>query len=199
MHNPNFLDWINTLSAAIGAIAIVAGVFGANSTIKANRRSARQLRRSEVAENLIAISHNIEDAFRHIRTQVESMPVEKEKDKGYFYQRRYDRIIGYTPLFKELRDAQIRVHTVLGVEEVDEAVDSLFKARNDIVSAIEFLGKYYSDDADRNLTHEERELNKTLRQNMSGTFSKDDELGTSILSAIKEIEKRLSPIARLNR
>lgn len=72
MNEPSIPDWINAISALIGSIAIVLGLLGANSTIKANRKSARELRKSEVAEELIAISFNVEDALKDIRNPFDS-------------------------------------------------------------------------------------------------------------------------------
>jgi hypothetical protein len=50
-------DWINAFAAAIGAIAIVIGLIGANRKINETQRSARALRRSQIAEELIATVH----------------------------------------------------------------------------------------------------------------------------------------------
>ncbi len=196
MSDPNWLDIINSLSAAVGALAILIGLFGANSTIKA-RRSAKQLRQSEVAENLIAISLSIEDAFRHMRSPMFYIPCEKKDDKNYEYKTRYERIIEYSPLFKELRDAQIRVRAVLDKQEVDSAVEKLFQARADVLTAIQGLSDLILNDNIDPLTKDEKELRNKWKADMYGTFSERDELGTSILNAIKKIEEDLSPIARL--
>ena len=197
MSDPNWLEIVNTVSAAVGSFAIVIGLFGANSTIKANRRSAKQLRQSEVAENLIAISLSIEDAFRHMRNPIDRIPDEKTDDKNYYYKMRYERIFEYNPLFKKLRDAQIRVRAVLDKKEVDEAVETLFKARTNVLIAIEGLSDLILNDNIGPLTKDEKELRNKWKADMYGTFSERDELGTSILNAIKKIEEDLSPIARL--
>ena len=116
MNNPNILDVINTLSAAVGAGAI----FFAGLTIKANKRLAQELRRIELAENLIVISSNVEDAFRHIRSQYNRIPRENVGNEEYHLQRRFDVIREYNPLFNELRDAQIRARTVLESDVCNE-------------------------------------------------------------------------------
>ena len=141
MNNPNILDVINTLSAAVGAGAI----FFAGLTIKANKRLAQELRRIELAENLIVISSNVEDAFRHIRSQYNRIPRENVGNEEYHLQRRFDVIREYNPLFNELRDAQIRARTVLdneGVDSVDAQVKILFEAHTKVTNAINNLGVY---------------------------------------------------------
>jgi hypothetical protein len=109
-------DWINAFAAAIGAIAIVIGLIGANRKINETQRSARALRRSQIAEELIATVHNVADSFNYVRNPFGSIPKEKLNDKHYSYQERHNRLAEFNELFKELREAQIRVRAVIGDE-----------------------------------------------------------------------------------
>ncbi|MCK0171338.1 hypothetical protein MWU53_09745 [Aliiroseovarius sp. S1123] len=198
MSDPSIPDWINAIAAAVGAVAVVVGLFGANSKLNEARRTARQLRRSEVAEELVALAHNVDDALRDIRNPMDSIPKDKAGDKLYAYQRRYERIVKYNDLFKSLRDAQIRVRAVIGDKEVDGAVELLFKARQRVAIAIELLADYIRDDVGAR-TLEERDHKIKLRHDMYGSFSDRDELGQSVADAVQLIERHLNPIARLEK
>jgi len=189
-------DWINAVAAAIGAIAILIGLFGANRKFNESSRAAKALRRSEVAEELIALAYNADDALREIRNPLDRIPAEKAGDRVYGYQKRYERIVKHNELFKDLREAQIRYRAVIGDLDVDEAVEELFKARNSVAIAIETLADYARDGD----THSE-DLDHVfnLKRMLFGSYSERDELGTSINNAVKKIEKRASPIARLER
>ncbi|MEP3346707.1 MAG: hypothetical protein ABJN34_08715 [Litoreibacter sp.] len=197
MTEPSIPDWINAIAAATGALAIVAGLFGAKNSIEESRNTARELRKSEVAEELIAIAFNVEDALKDIRNPFSSIPQEKLKDNRYPYQRRYERIVIYNELFRSLRDAQIRVRAVVNDPKVDEAVEVLFSARSSVAVAVEILADY-ADDHSTELSDDEKNHMKSLKKDMYGSFSKRDELGSEITSAIACIEERLGPVARLN-
>ncbi|MCB2144357.1 MAG: hypothetical protein KDE02_16810 [Rhodobacteraceae bacterium] len=189
-------DWINAIAAAVGAIAVIVGLFGAKSTLDANRRSARELRRSQVAEELLALAHNVDDALRDIRNPFDSIPKDKAGDRFYGYQKRYERVANYNDLFKALRDAQIRVRAVIGDQEIDHAVETLFKARHRVAAAIEGLAEYARDDVDQS-DPEIRTLLKEWRTELYGSYSARDEFGKEILAAVKTIENGLNPVARL--
>jgi len=107
-------DWINAIAAAIGASAVIIGLVGAKNAVETNRKAARSLRRSEVAEELISLSLNAEDALRQIRNPFSSIPAKKLGDKEYYYQSLYDRVLVHNDLFKSLRNAQIKVRAIIG-------------------------------------------------------------------------------------
>jgi hypothetical protein len=194
--NPTIPDWISAFAALIGSVAVVVGLYKANSKINEAQRTARQLRRSTVAEELVAVAYNVDDALRHIRNPMDSIPKEKISDKVYPYQRRYERIGEYNELFNDLRDAQIRVRAVIGDQIVDKAVEELFKARNQVSISIKLLADYARDD-DGGRRPEERDHKMKLRRDLYGSFSEEDELGQRISAAVKTIEGKLNPIARL--
>lgn len=196
MSDPSITDWINSLAAAVGAGAVVVGLFGAKWTLDANRRSARELRRSQVAEELIALAHNADDALKDIRNPFDSIPKDKAGDKLYGYQKRYDRMASYNDLFKALREAQIRVRAVIGDPDIDAAVEALFKARHRVAIALEQLAEYIRDEVDQS-DKDIRDLVKKWRTEVYGSYSERDELGQQIISAVNTIEQTLNPVARL--
>lgn len=189
-------DWINAIAALFGAAAVWIGLLGAKSTIDENRRSVRELRRSEVAEELIALAFNADDALKDMRNPFSSVPLEKAADKQYPYEQRYKTVVKYNELFKSMREAQIRLRAVIGNQTVDDAVDTLFKARARVATAIEFLADMERDDYG-SIDQEDREEAKKLRKDLYGSFGSRDQFGQEILAAIKKIEDVLSPIARL--
>ena len=109
---------------------------------------------------------------------------------------RYERIGEYADLFSELRKTQIRARAVLGISEVDDAVETLFRARVDVIVSLEQLAEYARDSNDTD-SEEIRVLKIKWRRDIFGSFSKKDELGKTILDAVRLIEDTLSPIARL--
>ena len=123
-----------------------------------------------------------------------SIPKDKVRDNTYTYQRRYERIVKHNDLFKRLRDAQIRVRAVIGDNKVDAAVEDLFKARNNIAISIEILADYADED---NVSSEDKKRRIKLMRDISGSYFEGDEVGQKIVSAVKIIEEKLSPIARL--
>jgi len=175
-------------------LAAAAGVWVAYSQLIATRRARLVQRRSQVAEDLISLAFNAEDALKEIRNPFDSIPKDKASDKVYPYQRRFDRIVKHNDLFRELRDAQIRVRAVIGDNEVDSAVESLFSARSIVAAAIKTLAEMANEDA---MGEHDRDFKRRLRSEMSGGFSGHDKVGETIANAVKTIESRLSPVARI--
>ena len=88
---------------------------------------ARRLeKRAEVAENLITVALKIQDAMHYIRSRWGKVPADKANDECYLYEQRYERIAEYNDLFEKLRDIQIKVKTIIGDVEVEQAVENLF-------------------------------------------------------------------------
>lgn len=188
-------DWINAAAAAIGALAIVIGLIAANRKINETQRSARALRKSQVAEELIAIVHNSVDALNYIRNPFGSIPKEKLNDKLYSYQERHDRLAESKELFKELREAQIRARAVIGDHKVESAVESIFRARHSVSVAIKMLADMVDDEI--SIDDEMRVLIRKLRSDMYSTSGADYKISKIVTEAIQTVENRLSPIARL--
>lgn len=195
---PIICDWtpekVSALSSVVTALVVVVGLHIAAKQLTAWRIEKRSVRRSEVAEELIALAFKVHDAMQHMRMRIDSIPRDKANDRMFRWNKRYERVVSYNDLFNSLRDAQIRVKAVLGIEAVDQAVDSLISARSKIAIAIEVLAEMESQDVN---VPRERNLELELRKDVFGHFSKDDELGQKILTALSTIENELSPIARL--
>lgn len=189
-------DWIAAISTAVGSLAVVVGLFKANSKISEAQNTAKQLRRSQVAEELISLALSVEDALRDVRHPLTSIPLDRVKDPVFSYQQRLSRLASYDELFRKLRDAQIRVKALVGNAKVDQAVDSLFRARNQVVVSLQALAEYASLGSDE-INAQDREFKVTLRKTISGAGSADDELGVEVAASVKTIEIELNPIARL--
>lgn len=187
-------DWISSIAAAVGAFAVLFGLLRADKKVDEVLTNARLLKRSEVAENLIALALNVEDAMRDIRNPFDRISADKAGDAKYSYQRRYDRIAKYNEVFENLRSAKIRARAIIGDDDVNSAVEKLFKARSDVAIALETLADYVDD---KTFSQDEREHRVELRKTVYGSFSERDELGSEVSKAVDLIEKKLSPFARL--
>ncbi|WP_227287016.1 MULTISPECIES: hypothetical protein [Paracoccaceae] len=195
MSSASIPDWISSIAAAVGALAVVVGLFRASKKVDEVQRNTRLLKRAEVAEELIALALNVDDAMKDIRNPFDSIPKDKLHDKKYGYQQRYERVAKYNDLFKRLREAHIRERTIIGNEAVNEAVEALLKARNEVLVAIETLADYSDEPS---IDASVREHRRELRGKVYGSFSKSDDLGQRILAAVKLIEEELKPFARLD-
>lgn len=196
MEGASLPDWINAISVAVGSLAVCIGLVGAKLQIERSRKDARAIRRSEVAEELISLSHTALDSLRQLRSPMDSIPREKLKDKVYPYQTRYERVVASNDLFKKLRDAQIRVRAVIGDAEVDKAVDSFFNARNAVAISLQHLAEEANRDEPLQ-DASDRDWKRKLRSDVYGLFNESDELGNGVVMSLKTIEEKLNPIARL--
>ena len=188
-HGTTIPDWINAIAAAVGAGAVLFGLLAARTKINEVQENAKTLRRSELAEEAIALTLKVGDAFRDIRNPFDRVPTENAGDKHYLYQKRFERVIGYNKIFDELRDAQIRLSAVIDNSEVDDAIKALFNARHEVLLAIEFLSEGLEPSA--------RDEEVKLRRNLYGSFTDRDELGKKIDRAVETVCAKLKPIARL--
>jgi hypothetical protein len=195
MDGSSIPDWISSIAAAVGALAVVFGLFRADKKVDEVQANARILKRAEVAEDLIALALNVEDAMKDIRNPIDSVPKDMAGDARFGYQRRYDRVVKYNDLFRRLREAQIRERTIIGDAEVNEAVETLFDVRNEVAVSIELLADH-SDESP--VSAEDRESRLRLRRVVFGSFSEKDEIGKRVTVAVQTIESKLKPFARLD-
>lgn len=189
-------EGINGIAQLSMAVAVGLGVYVAHRQLTAWRLERRDVRRSQVAEELIAICLNVDDAFKEIRNPISSIPIEKAQDKLYHFQQRYERIVKHNELFRELRNAQIRARAVIGEKQVDEAVEELFSARAKVATAIEILADY-AREGETPHDHSTREHIKDLRSSITSAGGESDLLGKKIRAAVQSVEEQLTPIARL--
>lgn len=188
--------WIGNVTEWLGDLGIFLGVLIAWRQLNSWRREQSMRRKSEVAEELIALAFNADDALKDMRNPMSSVPADKAGNRQYYFEQRYKTVAKYNDLFRSLRDAQIRLRTVTGNEAADKAVDVLFQARARVATAIEMLADYERDNLSP-LSDDEKNDKRALRKELYGSFGSRDEFGQEILTAIEIIEKELSPIARL--
>lgn len=195
---PILCDWtpdkVSALSSVLTALVVGVGLHIATKQLTAWRIEKRSIRRSEVAEELMALAFKVYDAMQDMRRRIDSIPRDKVNDRTFGWNKRYQRVASYNELFNSMRDAQIRAKAVLGIEAVDQAVDTLFHARFRVANAIEILAEM--EEQDENVPSE-RVQKLELRKDVFGSFSDDDELGQEILTALNTIENELIQIARL--
>ncbi|AGI66145.1 hypothetical protein OAN307_c04020 [Octadecabacter antarcticus 307] len=189
-------DWINALAALIGASAVLFGFITASSKFSEAQASARALRRSQIAEDLIALSHNTDDALRNVRSALQTTLREKVADKHYLFQKQHDKLVEYNGLFERLREAQIRARAVIGDDDVEASVEVFFIVRNRVSIANIMLAQMV-DESDSH-DDETRKHEKELRGDLCAHYGDQDELSKKIEAAVKTIELKLSPIARLD-
>lgn len=139
-------DAITSISVAIAAIAFVVG-------INAWKREFVGKRRIELAENVLALFYEAQDAIREIRnpfsfggegaTRKRSEHEREEEtkllDQAYVVFERYQK---REKLFAELRSMKYRVMASFG-SKVAEPFDELTIILNEIFSSARILGTYY--------------------------------------------------------
>ena len=175
------------------AFAVSFGVWVAYRQLEGWRKERQTIRKSEVAEEMIFIVSNIEDAFKNIRNRIDHRPVGKADDKKFVYERRYQRITDANELFQRLREFQIRCDAVIGSEVTKPHVTALFNARTEVALAIEELSDLSEDSNDAAA----EELRKNRRV-LYGTWTDKDELGMKIIGSIEAIKSKLSDYAQLS-
>ena len=184
---------ITALATLAGACAVIWGIIIANRKVSESLETQKMIARSKSAVELIVLASKIKDAMDVIRSSWDSIPPDKIKDKYYLYEQRYERIAEYNDLFETLRDIQIQVKTIIGDVEVEKAVENLFSARHRIRVAIESLVMYTKLNDDEKYRVEIRDL----REILYGDTNKTDATSQEINNALKTIETKLSPIARI--
>ena len=162
----NIADVITAISVAIAALAFVSG-------INAWRREFVGKRRIELAENILALFYEAEDAIREIRNpfsnvgegstrkraDYESEEEAKILDNAYIVFERYQK---REKLFAELRSMKYRFMATFG-SSTGEAFDEIRMIINEIFAAAHILGTYYWKRQGR-VQMSEEEFQKHLEQ-----------------------------------
>ena len=191
---PFVTDWIAAVSAFVSAVAVVLALLYARKEISAWRNEARGRRRAQVAEDVLAAAHNADDVIRSLRSPMDSVPVEKIKDRTYTYKRRYERMVERGEIFEALRYAQIRAKAVLRDDRVDAAIEKIFRVRMDFMFALEDAVDSVTGEQD--LDPNDREFLQEQRKMIFGRFNENDELHVTLTDALNELDKILGPVAR---
>lgn len=187
-------DVINATAQFGMMIAVFAGVWVAYHQLKANRKAASLRRSAELAEELIVVASQLEDAFKRMRNPFDSIPEEHKDDREFMYQKRYERITEANDLFLKLREFQIRCEAVIQDVDIKKSVTELFNFRADIAIAIEEL-------IDENRLEIEERSNQRwqdARKTLYGSWSERDELGTKILNSIEGLIDVVKPYANFS-
>jgi len=139
-------DIITAVSVAVAALAFVVG-------INAWRREFVGKRRIELAEDVLALFYEAQDAIREIRNpfsyggegKTRKRSEHEIEEEGQFLDQAYvvfERYQKREKLFAELRSLKYRLMATFG-SHAGEPVDELYKIVNEIFSAANILGTYY--------------------------------------------------------
>jgi hypothetical protein len=189
-------DVITAISVAIAAIAFVAG-------INAWRREFVGKRRIELAETVLALFYEAEDAIREIRnpfsfadegktrqrSEYEAEEVATLLDRAYIVFERYQK---REKLFAELRSVRYRVMATFG-SKAGEPFDEVMKVLNEIFASANILGTYYWRRQGR-VQMKEDEFQEHLRQmhKHEAIFwfmgENDDEITPRVRRAVERME-----------
>jgi len=192
----NIADVITAVSVAIAALAFVVGV-------NAWRREFVGKRRIELAENVLALFYEAQDAIRQIRnpfgfvgegttrkrSDYESEEEAKILDNAYVVYERYQK---REKLFAEIRSMKYRVMAAFG-SNAGESFDELNMIINEIFSAAEILGTHYWKRQGRvRMSKEELEEHLAGMYKYEAVFwfkgEENDEITPRVQHAIEKIE-----------
>jgi hypothetical protein len=189
-------DVITAISVTIAALAFVAG-------INAWKREFVGKRHIELAENVLALFYEAQDAIREIRnpfsfvgegtTRKRSEHEREEEaeflDQAYVVFERYQK---RERLFAELRSMKYRIMATFGFN-AGEPFDELNKILNEIFSSARILGTYYWKRQGR-VQMSEEEFQKYLEQmnKHEAVFwfmgEEKDEIAPRVQRAVEKIE-----------
>lgn len=190
----NIFEGINSIAQLSMATIVGIGVYVAYHQLKVTRNDAPRRRKAELAEEMIVVVSQVEDAFRHIRNPFDSIPTEKLHDKEFVYRKRYERISESNELFQKMRDLQIRCDAVMPGTELQGLVTELNNARSEIAFAIEDLLEL----VDRVHANEYAEEMNRARRVLYGGWSEKDSFGQKIVQNVKEIKSRVGLAANFS-
>lgn len=193
MNAPTAIEWVSAIANVGTAVAVIVGVVIARQQLNSWRSEARERRRADAAEKLIAAAYEVDDILKRTRSRFDSIPQDKVDDKIFPIQRRYDRLFEASNSFEKLRRAQIAVRTLIGSEEVDQSVQVLFSVRGSVFAALEELADFIREGPDS----VDREFKIEMRRTAYGSYDDNDKIGQRQVSALETIEKSLMRYARL--
>ncbi len=162
----------------------------------------RQTKRAEVAENLIVLVYKTRDALDDIRRSYGYISRQHEYTQADQIKHHDKQLEKHGQTFEKLQEAEIYARTILGYDDVKDAVKILCNMHSDIFNTFGDLRMYEADfyqhrEGDKQIRKEKYQNIKDLQQNVYGIRSNDNEISQKIEKAIKKIETRLTPIARM--
>lgn len=194
--NMSIADVITAVSVAIAALAFVAG-------INAWRREFVGKRRIELAENVLALFYEAQDAIREIRNPFgfvgegstrKRSDLEREEearilDQAYVV---FERAQKREKLFAELRSIKYRFMATFGAQ-TSESFDEINMIMNEIFSAAHILGTFYWK-RQGHVQMSEEEFNNHLEQMQKyeaifwSHSDRRDEITPRVQRAVEKIE-----------
>ncbi len=189
-------DVITAISVAVAAIAFVAG-------INAWRREFVGKRRIELAETVLALFYEAEDAIREIRNPFSFVgegatrkrsESEREEDARLLDQAHvvFERYQKREKLFAELRSMKYRIMASFG-STAGEPFDELNRILNEIFASAQVLGTYYWKRQGRVRMSEDefQEHLKAMRKHEAIFWfmgDENDEISPRVRRAVERIE-----------
>ena len=191
---PFVTDWIVAGSSFVSAVVVCFAFLYARKEISAWRDEARGRRRAQVAEDVLAAAHDAADLIRSLRSPMDSVPVEKVKDKTYIYKRRHERMVERGEIFEALRYAQIRAKAVLRDDRVDAAIKNIIGVRMDFMFALHDMVDYLT--GEEGLDPDDRDLFRKYHKMIFGRFNEKDQLHVTLTEALNILDEILGPVIR---
>ncbi len=193
---PTFVEYVTAVSSVVSTIAVVVGLYYGYRQITVWRIDARARRRAEVAEEVLAASYSAGDVISSLRSRLSQVPVDEIENRAYVYEQRWDRMSERSSVFENLRHAQIKAKAVLQSEKTEEAIEAIYKVRNEFLLALEFLAEFAREE---NPSREETYGMKEFRQKVFGSFDEQDVLNNQLKQALSNLDTELGPTIRLER
>lgn len=199
----NITDVITAVSVAIAALAFMAG-------INAWRREFVGKRRIELAENVLALFYEAQDAIREIRSpfsdigegssRKHSGPETEEEtkilDQAYIVFERHQK---REKLFAELRSVKYRVMATFG-SEAGEPFEELNSILNEIFVAAYILGaRYWRRQVHGEMSKEESKQMEKLEEVFWSSGQENDQVASRVQKAVEKIETIAKKEAAMSR
>ncbi len=202
-------EWVNAgamsltaIATTVGAGAVIWGAITANRKLSESLETKRQTKRAEVAENLIVLAYKTHYALDDIRRSYGYIPRKPEYTQSDQFEHHDKQLEKHGQTFERLQEAEIYARTILGYDDVKDAVETLCNMHSDIFNTFGELLMYEVDfyqhrEEDKQIRKEKYQNIKDLQQNVYGIHSNDNDTSQKINNALKTIETKLSPIARI--
>ncbi len=193
---------ITALATLAGAGAVIWGIIIANNKLNESLETKRQTKRAEVAENLIVLAHKTHYALDDIRRSYAGILFKKEDTQSYQFEFHNKQLAKHGHTFESLKEAEIHARTIFGYDDVKDAAEILYKMHNNIFFDFEELKMLQREfrlhrEEDEKIRKENYKNITNLQKNICGIRSNDNEISQKINNALKTIETKLSPIARI--
>ncbi|MHB8857422.1 MAG: hypothetical protein ACYC6K_12480 [Bellilinea sp.] len=198
-------DVITAISVAIAAIAFVTG-------INAWKREFVGKRHIELAENVLALFYEAQDAIREIRSpfsyvgegatrkhsEYEGEEEAKLLDQAYVVFERYQK---REKLFSELRSMKYRFMATFG-SDAGESFDDLTRIMNEIFSSAQILGTYYwKRQGQVDMSEDELQVHLEQMHKHEAIFwsmgEKNDKILPRVATAVEKIETIAKEAAKM--